>query len=162
MFPLPLHPLKTLIWFITWCLLLRLRSEQLHLASSNSDGKEPACNAGDPGLIPRSARSLEERNGNPLQYSCLENSVDRPWGSKESDITEWVNWTELMPILIKYYKCIICLEKIIQIGRKMVDCRYFTLKKMKHFLKDKNLNMPLWVPLFYTGEKHPTDSYNMT
>ena len=135
MFPLPLHPLKTLIRFITWCLLLRLRSEQLHLASSNSDGKESACNAGDPGLIPRSARSLGERNGNPLRYSYLENSVDRLWGSKESDMTEWLNWTELMPILIKYYKCIICLEEIIQFGRKVVNCRYFTLKKNESMIQ---------------------------
>ena len=38
-----------------------------------SDGKASVYNAGDPGLIPGSARSLEEGNGNPLQYSCLEN-----------------------------------------------------------------------------------------
>ena len=45
-----------------------------------SDGKEPACNAGDPGLIPGSGRSPGEENGYPLQYSCLENSIDRgPW-----------------------------------------------------------------------------------
>ena len=42
-----------------------------------SDGKESACNAEDPGLIPGSGRSLGEGNGNPLQYSCLENSMDR-------------------------------------------------------------------------------------
>ena len=42
-----------------------------------SDGKESACNAGDLGLIPESGRSLGGGNGNPLQYSCLENSVDR-------------------------------------------------------------------------------------
>ena len=42
-----------------------------------SDGKESACNAGDPGLIPGSGRSPGERNGNPLWYSCLENSMDR-------------------------------------------------------------------------------------
>jgi len=36
-----------------------------------------ACNAGDPGLIPGSGRSPRERNGNPLQYSCLENPMDR-------------------------------------------------------------------------------------
>jgi len=41
-----------------------------------SDGKEFACNAGDPGLIPGSGRSPGEGNGNPLQYSCLENSMD--------------------------------------------------------------------------------------
>ena len=42
-----------------------------------SDGKVSACNAGDLGSIPGSERSPGEGNGNPLQYSCLENSVDR-------------------------------------------------------------------------------------
>ena len=41
-----------------------------------SAGKASACNAGDPGSIPRSGRSPEEGNGNPLQYSCLENFID--------------------------------------------------------------------------------------
>ena len=40
------------------------------------DGKE-ACNAGDLGSIPGSGRSPGEGNGSPLQYSCLENSMDR-------------------------------------------------------------------------------------
>ena len=39
----------------------------------SSDGKNSACNAGDPGLIPGSGRSPGEGNGNPLQYYCLEN-----------------------------------------------------------------------------------------
>ena len=42
----------------------------------SSVGKESACNAGNPGLIPGSGRSPGKGNGNPLQYSCLENSVD--------------------------------------------------------------------------------------
>ena len=41
-----------------------------------SDGKASACNVGDLGSIPGSGRSPGERNGNPLQYSCLENSMD--------------------------------------------------------------------------------------
>ena len=41
------------------------------------DGKESACNAGDLGSIPTSERSFGERNGYPLQKSCLENSMDR-------------------------------------------------------------------------------------
>ena len=44
---------------------------------SDSDGKESACNAGDSGSIPRLGRSPREGNGYPLQYSCLENSMDR-------------------------------------------------------------------------------------
>ena len=57
----------------------------------DSVGKESACNAGDPGSIPGPG----EGNDNPLQYSCLENSIDRRslvgyslWGSKYSDLTE--------------------------------------------------------------------------
>ena len=40
-------------------------------------GKESACNAGDSGSIPRLGRSPGGGNGNPLQYSCLENTMDR-------------------------------------------------------------------------------------
>ena len=42
-----------------------------------SDGKESACNAGDLGSVPGSGRSPGEGHGNPLQYSCLENPMDR-------------------------------------------------------------------------------------
>ena len=42
----------------------------------SSDGKESACNAGDLGLIPELGRSPGEGNDYPLQYSCLENSMD--------------------------------------------------------------------------------------
>ena len=41
-----------------------------------SEGKESACNVGDPALVPGLGRSPGEGNGNPLQYSCLENSMD--------------------------------------------------------------------------------------
>ena len=53
-----------------------------------------AENAGDVGLIPGSGRFPGVGNGNPLQYSCLDNSMERslagysPWGHKESDMTE--------------------------------------------------------------------------
>ena len=59
-----------------------------------SDSEESAHNVGDPGSIPGSGRSLGEGNGNPLQYSCLENSKDRGvWratvhGVTKSDTTE--------------------------------------------------------------------------
>ena len=42
-----------------------------------SDGPEMACNAEDPGSISGSGQYTGESNGNPLQYSCLENSMDR-------------------------------------------------------------------------------------
>ena len=52
-----------------------------------SDGKASAYNAyhvGDPGLIPGSGRSPGEGNGNPLQYSCLENLMDVEPGRLQS------------------------------------------------------------------------------
>ena len=45
--------------------------------SHSSVSKESACDAGDPDSIPGWERSLGEGNGNPLQYSCLENPMDR-------------------------------------------------------------------------------------
>ena len=42
-----------------------------------SHGKESVCNVGESGSIPGLGRSLGEGNGNPLQYSCLENPMDR-------------------------------------------------------------------------------------
>ena len=54
------------------------------------DSKEPVCNAGDPGLISGMARSPGERNGNPLQYSCLENSMDRGvWGASPTGLSNY-------------------------------------------------------------------------
>ena len=60
-----------------------------------SEGKESACNTGDPGSIPGSGRSPREGNGNPLQYSCLEKLHRQrslvgysPQGRKESDTTK--------------------------------------------------------------------------
>ena len=45
--------------------------------AGGSEGKASACNVGDLGSIPGSGRSLGEGNGNPLQYPCLENPMDR-------------------------------------------------------------------------------------
>ena len=67
----------------------------------SSSGKESAYDAGDQGSIPGSGRSSGEGLGNPLQYFCLENSMDReawwatysPWDRKESDLTEWLTHT---------------------------------------------------------------------
>ena len=53
----------------------------------DSDSKESACNAGDPGLTLGLGRSPGEGNGNPLQYSFLENSMDREawWATVHGD-----------------------------------------------------------------------------
>ena len=72
----------------------------------NSDGKESACSVGDPGSISGSGRSPGKGNGNPLQYSCLENPMDggacqdySPWGHKESEI---INFTLFFFLLILF------------------------------------------------------------
>ena len=54
-----------------------------------SDGKESACNAEDPGSIPGLGRSPGEGNDKPLQYPCLENSVDRgTWWATVHGVTK--------------------------------------------------------------------------
>ena len=59
-----------------------------------SDSKEFVCNVGDMGLILMSGRSPEEGNGNPLQYFCLENSMDRgAWWATVRGVTK--SWTQL-------------------------------------------------------------------
>ena len=63
------HVLKGLLWWVS--------------------SKESAYNAGDVGSIPGSGRSPGERNGNPLQYSCLENPMDRgAWQAIVHDIAK--------------------------------------------------------------------------
>ena len=53
-----------------------------------SGGKESAGNAGDLRSIPGSGRTPGEGNGNPLQYSCLENSMDRAWQAIVHGVTK--------------------------------------------------------------------------
>ena len=92
--------------------LFTLRLVSLFLSSSflfsampngGSDGEESACSVRDPGSILRLGRPPGGGHGNPLQYSCLENSMDRrAWQAtihgvkKVSDMTEWLH---LIPVL---------------------------------------------------------------
>ena len=69
-----------------------------------SDGKESACNAGNSGSNFGSGRSLGEGNGNPLQYSCLENFMDRgAWRAIVHGVTK--SWTQLLLLLIMRSNC---------------------------------------------------------
>ena len=52
------------------------KKNSVYNSPGGSDGKASTCNAGDPGSIPGSGRSPGERNGNALQYSCLENPMN--------------------------------------------------------------------------------------
>ena len=59
------------------------------LLPCSSDGKESACNAGDPGSIPGLGRSPGDGHGNPLYYSCLENPMDRgAWRDTVHGVTQ--------------------------------------------------------------------------
>ena len=60
----------------------------------SSDDKESACNSGDQDSIPGSGRFHGEGNGYPLQYSCLENSMDRgAWWATVHGVAK--SWTRL-------------------------------------------------------------------
>jgi len=62
------------------------------LFPGGSDGKESACNAGDLGSIPGLGKSPGEGNGNPLQYSCLENPwTEDPGGATVHGVSK--SWT---------------------------------------------------------------------
>ena len=68
--------------------LFKTKNKKQHFPGS-SDGKVSAYNAEDLGSIPGSGRSPGEGNSNPLQYSCLENPMDRgACGATELDTTE--------------------------------------------------------------------------
>ena len=59
----------------------------------DSDSKVSTYRAGDPGLIPQSGISPGEGNGNPLQYYCLENAMDRgAWGATVHRVTKTWTW----------------------------------------------------------------------
>ena len=74
-----------------------------------SENKASACHVGDPGSIPGLGRSPGEVNGNPLQYSCLKNPMDRgAWqatvhGVAESDMTERVHMWSIFPSAFGLY-----------------------------------------------------------
>ena len=94
----PVAMQKTLVQFLGWEDTLQKRwanHSSILGFPGGSDGKESTCNAGDLGLIPGFGRSPGGGHGNPLQYSCLENSHEQrslmghsPWSHKELDMTE--------------------------------------------------------------------------
>ena len=88
-------------WFVFFSLLSWKLSPHLKEAlysflgfPSGSDGKESACSAGDLSLIPGLGRSSGEGNGNPLQYSCLENPMDRGGYTVHRVAKSWTRLSE--------------------------------------------------------------------
>ena len=94
----PVPPSPTLFLF-SWYRVRRTASHSfiylfiyyMGFPGGSALSKEFACNAGDPGLIPRLGRCPGEGNGNPLQYSCLENAMDRRawWATVHGVAKSW-------------------------------------------------------------------------
>ena len=94
-----------------------------------SDGKASACNAGDPGLIPGLGRSHAEGNGNPLQYCCLENPMDRgAWWATVHGVAQ--SRTQLKRLSTRAWP------------RMFLSCRVFHLDNSHLFFK--NLPLESW------------------
>ena len=73
----------------------------------DSDGKASACSVEDPGSIPGSGRSPGEGNGNPLQYSCLKNSMDRgAWRATVHGVTN--SRTQLNDFTLMVFPVVMC------------------------------------------------------
>ena len=110
-----------------------------------SEGKESTCNARDPGSIPESGKSSGEGTGNPLQYSCLENPMDRgAWrtprgvpGVAELDVTErlcfyFVNKFFRIILFDSAYKCYHLIFAFLWLSSlSMIISRFKTQKKKK-------------------------------
>ena len=86
-----------------------------------SEGKASACNVGDPGLIPGLGRSPAEGNGNPFQYSCLENPMNRGawWATvhgvaksqtRLSDFTFFLSLCLIWGLLLQLFFFFFCLQ----------------------------------------------------
>ena len=84
-------------WAVSKCVIFRLRKFKIRYASSvgfpgGTSGKEPACqyvDVRDMSSIPGLGRPPAKEHGNPLQYSCLENPMDRrAWGATVHRVTK--------------------------------------------------------------------------
>ena len=81
------------------------------------DGKESACNAGDLGSTPGLGRSPGEGNGNPLQYSCLKNLMDRgAWQATVHGVERVRHDLASKPPIIKAYNfiCTVIISRVLK------------------------------------------------
>ena len=96
----------SLVFLPAWFIFFQFLFRNLHLLAcfpDGSDGKESACSAGDPNLTLRLGRSPGEGNGNPLQYSCIENPMDRgAWRATVPRVAK--SWTRLSN-WVRTHKC---------------------------------------------------------
>ena len=108
----------------------------------SSDGKESACSAGDLSSIPGLGRSHREGHGNPLQYSCLENPMDRgAWRAAVHGVSK--SWTQLSD----YHCCHILRPRYVATEVCSDKCLSFTTldgfssRKIQHSSTDRKHNV---------------------
>ena len=111
-----------------------------------SDGNKSACNEGDPSLFPGSGRSPGGGDGNPLQYSCLENPMDRgAWCTAVHGITK--SWTQLTKhtCMLSYECADILPDDIIICISSMSSGLIFILELIKAAIGNKHDRTWSWV-----------------
>ena len=127
-----------------------------------SDGKESACNVGDLGSIPGLERSPGRGHGNPLQYSCLENLMERgAWwstvhGVAESDMNEWLSTAAHIVIWLCLY--LLWASLVPQMVKNLKQCRSgFDLWVRKIPWRRERLPVPVFLPGEFPGQRSLVD-----
>ena len=109
-----------------------------------SDGKESACSAGDPSLIPGLGRSPGEGNGNPLQYSCLENPMDRgAWRATVHRVAK--SRTRLRNFTFTFTQVAVYFHKLNFLSEKNIVALLMVIQGLK--------TLPMLYNYMYTGKK---------
>ena len=110
-----------------------------HLPAMRSEVKASACNAGDLGLIPGSGRSPGEGNGNPLQYSCLENPINGgAWWATVHGVAKSQTWLSDFTSLCLFKAvsqnrqryCVLGLSPQIIHNSQLLGCAFFSVNKI--------------------------------
>ena len=114
----------------------------------SSDSKEFACSSGDPGSSPGSGRSSGEGNGNPLQYSCLENSMNRgAWQATVHGVTKsrtqlsYFNFFSFLAPRVWVGPCD-WLGHWLVTGRNRSDVCHLWMKALNHWWETSQSSLP--------------------
>ena len=142
-----------------------LKAAKEKIFPGGPDGKASVYNAGDPGLIPRSRRSPGERNGNPLQYCCLENPMDGgAWQATVHRVTksqiQLSNFTFFLLLSLVSKKYVSQTDYFIKFNDEKSD--YGQKKAVKIVFVLSFFNRKIKNPNYNAVTKKHTDSYFFT